>query len=394
MWSYLTGRDAAINYSFVDMAIEVPRDTGAEARRATWKPTARCASPPATTLPEMPQRDGRRSLRVQADLQLDVSPSGDDGGPALGMAIRSESDVVNVRLDRVPDLATRPSTERIRTVAAGLIGQGLRVVVEGPDGRLVSVGAGVRTPWWQRPFVRAPHVRCAACERRCGRCRGGVEEAVQRGSAHRRCCSPHRRRCCRWRPPASPATHLDHPRPGRGRGPATVFPAADSAGARLKVFYLQPVVSVGDREDADLRLPGVAARQATIRRDARDEYVIEPEPDGVPIRVHGSRILRPTQLRTGARIEMGPWTMVYFRAEYADHGRPYGGRQVARSTSSSGSRPDATARRSARDDPGGRPAADVSRRSRSAGCHGHRIRVRPARSIRHQEMNPITQNTP
>ena len=37
MWSYLTGRDAAINYSFVDMAIEVPRDTGAEAPRATWK---------------------------------------------------------------------------------------------------------------------------------------------------------------------------------------------------------------------------------------------------------------------------------------------------------------------------------------------------------------------
>ncbi|HEY5978770.1 MAG TPA: hypothetical protein VIT41_03965 [Microlunatus sp.] len=37
MWAYLTGRDAAINYSFVDMAIEVPRDTGADAPRATWK---------------------------------------------------------------------------------------------------------------------------------------------------------------------------------------------------------------------------------------------------------------------------------------------------------------------------------------------------------------------
>ena len=37
MWSYLTGQGAAINYSFVDMAVEVPRDTGAEAPRATWK---------------------------------------------------------------------------------------------------------------------------------------------------------------------------------------------------------------------------------------------------------------------------------------------------------------------------------------------------------------------
>ena len=37
MWSYLTGRGAAINYKLVDMTVEVPRDTGADAPRATWK---------------------------------------------------------------------------------------------------------------------------------------------------------------------------------------------------------------------------------------------------------------------------------------------------------------------------------------------------------------------
>lgn len=37
MWSFLTGRKAAINYSFLDMAVEVPRDTGSDAPRATWK---------------------------------------------------------------------------------------------------------------------------------------------------------------------------------------------------------------------------------------------------------------------------------------------------------------------------------------------------------------------
>lgn len=37
MWSYLTGQGAAINYSFVDMSVEVPRDTGPDAPRATWK---------------------------------------------------------------------------------------------------------------------------------------------------------------------------------------------------------------------------------------------------------------------------------------------------------------------------------------------------------------------
>lgn len=37
MWDYLTGKGAAINYQFVNMTVEVPRDTGETAPRATWK---------------------------------------------------------------------------------------------------------------------------------------------------------------------------------------------------------------------------------------------------------------------------------------------------------------------------------------------------------------------
>lgn len=37
MWSYLTGKGAAINYTFVDMTVEVPRDIGPDAPRAIWK---------------------------------------------------------------------------------------------------------------------------------------------------------------------------------------------------------------------------------------------------------------------------------------------------------------------------------------------------------------------
>ena len=37
MWAYLTGKGAVIDYSFVDMTVEVPRDTGPDAPRATWK---------------------------------------------------------------------------------------------------------------------------------------------------------------------------------------------------------------------------------------------------------------------------------------------------------------------------------------------------------------------
>lgn len=37
MWSFLTGREAAINYRFIDMEVEIPRDTGTDAPRATWR---------------------------------------------------------------------------------------------------------------------------------------------------------------------------------------------------------------------------------------------------------------------------------------------------------------------------------------------------------------------
>ena len=345
------------------------------------------------------------TLRVRADLQLDVSPSGDEG-TGLGITIRSESDVVHVRLDRVPDLAARPSPELIRSVAAGLLGQGLRVVVEGPDGRLVSVGAGVRTPWWQRPFVRAPHVRVHDL-------RAALRTLPRRGRRHRRRRRSPRRRCCSPRPPTVlplAPTVLRRQRistthdPAGGGSPRLYFPAADSAGARLKVFYLRPEVSVGDREDADLRLPGVAARQATIRRDARDEYVIEPDP---------GRTAHPRARLPDPATDPAP-----HRSEDRDGplddgllpGRVRRPRAPVRRPSGRRDRPAAVAarRRYRPDIREGRPAAAAAepRADRRLTCRGQPTvsisgvstatgsGVRPARSIRHQEMKPITQNTP
>ena len=37
LWDYLTGKDAAINYQFVDMIVEVPRSTSPDSPRATWR---------------------------------------------------------------------------------------------------------------------------------------------------------------------------------------------------------------------------------------------------------------------------------------------------------------------------------------------------------------------
>jgi len=36
MWSYLTGSEAVIDYTFVDMKIGVPKTTGPNAEVATW----------------------------------------------------------------------------------------------------------------------------------------------------------------------------------------------------------------------------------------------------------------------------------------------------------------------------------------------------------------------
>lgn len=36
MWAYLTGSEAVIDYTFVDMKIGVPKTTGANSEVATW----------------------------------------------------------------------------------------------------------------------------------------------------------------------------------------------------------------------------------------------------------------------------------------------------------------------------------------------------------------------
>jgi hypothetical protein len=93
---------------------------------------------------------------------------------------------------------------------------------------------------------------------------------------------------------------------------------------RPPVFRLRrDVTVVGSAPECDIRLPGLAGRHAEVRQDEDDEYeLVALEGD---LRVHGAPVQRAL-LRTGTRIELGSATLVYAREEYADHGRPYGGR--------------------------------------------------------------------
>jgi FHA domain len=117
--------------------------------------------------------------------------------------------------------------------------------------------------------------------------------------------------------------------PRGGGHPRLIFALGGSAQADTvqREFELLPGVTViGSAADADLRLAGLGEHHAEVRRDEFDEYIYVDLGTSA-----GSRVDRKPvgsqALHTGDRIELGTWTLSYYREEFADHGRPYGGRQ-------------------------------------------------------------------
>lgn len=78
---------------------------------------------------------------------------------------------------------------------------------------------------------------------------------------------------------------------------------------------------IGSATDSDLLLPDTDSLHAKILHDTTDEYVLTMVGQGATS--FGPREI----LRTGAHFTVGPWNLVFARDEFADHGRPYGGRQ-------------------------------------------------------------------
>lgn len=116
--------------------------------------------------------------------------------------------------------------------------------------------------------------------------------------------------------------------PRGGGRPRLIFAFGGTASEHdsQREFDLLPGVTViGSGPEADLRLEGLAARHAEIRRDERDEYVYIDLGSEAPGRVDGQAV-SGKPLRTGDRIELADWTLSYFREEFADHGLPFGGR--------------------------------------------------------------------
>ncbi|MBC7442164.1 MAG: FHA domain-containing protein [Ramlibacter sp.] len=257
-----------------------------------------------------------------------------------------------------PELFVRARTIRlkdIRGLAADLAERGLSVSVSGPDGLIIRLGA-VRAPVIQRILTGSQHIALGN--------RAALAPLLRRRSAGT---------------PETPSMPLPPPTlfplvptfdrrirrrittthyaPGAGR-PRLIFVVGSENwnGQMPREFdLLRGTTTIGSAPDADLPLRGLQPFHAEIRHDENDEYVLYPlgEVSG------GARKESPHAagqvLRTGARIEMGPWRMAFFREEYADHGRPHGGR-LGGELSYQKSQP--SRRSTAQERPGSAPSAE------------------------------------
>ena len=85
------------------------------------------------------------------------------------------------------------------------------------------------------------------------------------------------------------------------------------------------VTKIGSDAACDIRLAGLDPFEAEVRHEAADEFVVVRLGRPGNTRVNGARV-DTALLRTASRLEIGRWTMSFYREEYADHGRPHGGR--------------------------------------------------------------------
>lgn len=269
------------------------------------------------------------------DLAFTIGPANDATGdateeatePELHGTIRADGLEIEVYLsDPARFVRARTSSlPALRTVAAELAERGLVLSVSGPDGVIVRLGA-IHVPLAQRVLTQSAHVTLGSAS--------AVSQLVRNWR------QPKAQERDTIAPPPTPfplvptlarrirrGVTTTHYAPGAGR-PRLIFVVGSENwnGQAPRVFDLLPgITRIGSAEDADLRLEGLDGLHAEIRHEENDEYLLV---------AHGTvgggaQTDAPSAgqiLRTGARLEMGSWRMGFFREEYADHGRPFGGR--------------------------------------------------------------------
>jgi len=260
---------------------------------------------------------------VRADLRFAADVPGH--GAVTG-TLTGEGHDLELRVSDPLFFAGRRDASLVRGIAAALAELGFRVSVIAGDRPLLRLGA-VDTGWVQRRLTGSRHLRIVGV-------RGAFAGARGRTGSRGRVL-PGRELL----PPGTlfpllptfnrgPRVVTTTHDPRRGGNPRLVL-AVGSDGRPDGGRIIHPLrgdrTTIGSDESCDIRLDGLAPLQAVVIHDDADELVLVDHAGSRSTRVNGLPVERRI-LRTGARVELGPWTFSYWRAEYADHGRPYGGR--------------------------------------------------------------------
>lgn len=262
-------------------------------------------------------------VHLQADLAFTSTSA--DGSPGVAGRITADGSTIDVTVSGPIAIGGGPAGRLGRQFAASLARRHLRVVVNGPQGMVVSLG-DVRTTWWQRLVTRSPYIRLG----KLGEVRRFLGGRRWRGRSGSTTSLP---------PlpvfPLFPTVSTLGPRPvttthdPRGGGmPRLYFALSEwpQAGEVKRVEYLtKPHTTIGSSPDSDIQVDGLEPLHAVIDRTDDDEYVLT-HVAATGTSTVASKPAQHAQLRTGAAVELGSTRLTYFREEYADHGRPYGGR--------------------------------------------------------------------
>ena len=267
------------------------------------------------------------SLRLDIDIDFSLGEPAIDGKPEARLSgiVKAAGTTVEIFVDDPASFRGNnlPGIGQVRSVAKELADRGLAVSVSGPKGLLVSIGA-VQSSMTQRLITRSQHIRLGS-PGTLAPLLGIGRRALEKGNASSII------------PPGTPfplvptvsrrikrtitTTHYLH---GSGR-PRLIFVQNSESwnGQVPREFELVGErTSIGSGEDAMLRLDGLDDLHAEVIHTEDDEYVLVPR-GVITGSVNGKE---ESILRTGARIKLGEWALAFFREEYADHGRPYGGR--------------------------------------------------------------------
>ncbi|WP_146339721.1 FHA domain-containing protein [Nesterenkonia sp. NBAIMH1] len=219
---------------------------------------------------------------------------------------------------------SRALTEAVRTLAEGLAGQGMTLSLVVPQGKVLTIGdVSARLP--QRILSRSKWVRYESL-RTLSRMTKPSADDDSAGAA--------------FLPPPTPWPLVPTVNRRIRRRVTTTHSAPGSGRPRLRLVKNHPELGpgplmefnlekgrtlIGSADHCDLQLSDISAEHAEIIHDERDEYIVVSR--GVTTGSVNADSTDRVVLRTGSRLQIGPWRIIFFREEYADHGRPFGGRQ-------------------------------------------------------------------